>query len=58
MKEMLARFIKDEEGATMVEYGLIVALIAVAGILALTGLGDQLILLWNKITGAIAAAMA
>lgn len=30
MKEMVKRFLKDEEGATMVEYGLMVALIAIA----------------------------
>ena len=34
--------IRDEDGATAIEYGLIAALIAVAAITALTNLGDEL----------------
>ncbi|ABC63092.1 Flp family type IVb pilin [Erythrobacter litoralis] len=33
---------KDEQGATAIEYGLIAALIAVAAIVAMQGLGNQL----------------
>lgn len=33
---------KDEQGATAIEYGLIAALIAVAAITAMQGLGTQL----------------
>ena len=36
------RFIRDESGATAIEYGLIAALIAVAAIAAMQGLGNQL----------------
>ena len=36
-----SRFVRDEEGATAVEYGLMVALIAVAIIVAVTALGDR-----------------
>lgn len=42
MKNLIAKFHKDEEGATMVEYGLIVALIAVVCIVAVTLLGGNL----------------
>jgi len=35
-----SRFIKEEEGASMVEYGLLVALIAVVAILAVTAVGS------------------
>jgi pilus assembly protein Flp/PilA len=38
----LIRFMKDEEGATAIEYGLIAALIAVVIITALTALGGNL----------------
>lgn len=41
---MLKRFmdvIKDEEGATMVEYALMLALIAVVCILAVTAVGEK-----------------
>ena len=35
------RFIRDESGATAIEYGLIAALIAVAAISAMTTLGKK-----------------
>jgi len=36
---MFKRFLKDEAGAAMVEYGLLVGLIAVVSIIAITNLG-------------------
>ena len=42
MRTLFNRFIKDESGATAIEYGLIAALLAVAIIGALTTIGDQL----------------
>jgi len=42
MTSYIARFIKDESGATAIEYGLIVALIAVVIIGAVTTLGSNL----------------
>ncbi len=38
----LIAMIRDEEGATMVEYGLLVALIALVAIVGVTLLGDNL----------------
>ncbi|HEU4322457.1 MAG TPA: Flp family type IVb pilin, partial [Roseiflexaceae bacterium] len=40
--QMLRRFLKDEAGATAIEYGLIAALIAVVLIGALGDLGEAL----------------
>ncbi len=37
---MLQAFLKDDFGATAIEYGLIAALVSVAAIAALTNLGD------------------
>ena len=37
---MLQAFLKDDSGATAIEYGLIAALVSVASIAALTSLGD------------------
>ena len=54
--EKLIRFFKDEEGATAVEYGLIAALIAVAIIVSVTGVGDQLAALFDRIAAALTPA--
>ncbi len=42
MTKFMTRFAKDESGATAIEYGLIVALIAVVIITAVSTLGDKL----------------
>lgn len=39
---MLKRFLKNEDGATAIEYGLIAALIGVAIVGAVSALGDSL----------------
>jgi pilus assembly protein Flp/PilA len=41
MRSMFYRLLKDESGATMIEYGLIAALISVAAIGALTAMGES-----------------
>jgi pilus assembly protein Flp/PilA len=46
-------FINDEEGATAVEYGLLVGLIAVVIIAAVTALGGKLNVLFTAITAAL-----
>lgn len=42
MTKLFARFVKDESGATAIEYGLIAALISVALITGATTLGNKL----------------
>ncbi|MBN9320270.1 MAG: fimbrial protein [Caulobacterales bacterium 68-7] len=42
MSKFVTKFLKDESGATAIEYGLIVALIAVVIITAVTTLGTNL----------------
>ncbi|BAM92571.1 putative Flp/Fap pilin component [Bradyrhizobium oligotrophicum S58] len=42
MKNLVARFVKDESGATAIEYGLIAAGISLAIIAAVNGLGSSL----------------
>ena len=42
MKELLKRIWKDEDGQRMVEYGLIIAGIAIAIIIVLFALGDDI----------------
>jgi pilus assembly protein Flp/PilA len=42
MKNLIARFVKDESGATAIEYGLIAAGISLAIITVVNGLGTNL----------------
>jgi pilus assembly protein Flp/PilA len=42
MKTLVTRFVKDESGATAIEYGLIAAGISVAIIAVVNGLGTKL----------------
>jgi len=51
--QSLAKFWRDEEGATAAEYGIIAALIAVAIIGAVTLLGNQLKAVFGKVTSAM-----
>ncbi len=54
MKEKLLRFLKDEEGATAVEYGIMVALIAAVIITAVTSIGDTLNNTFTSVANTIA----
>jgi pilus assembly protein Flp/PilA len=42
MKNLIARFVKDESGATAIEYGLIAAGISLAIIAVINGIGGTL----------------
>ena len=53
MTNVFARFIKDESGATAIEYGLIAALIAVAAITAMTSVGTSLIAKFTRVSSAL-----
>jgi pilus assembly protein Flp/PilA len=46
----LINFVKDESGATAIEYGLIAALVAVGLIAALTALGDSLSAIFTRVS--------
>lgn len=54
MPKFVARFVRDESGATAIEYGLIVALIAVVVITAFTTLGKNLNNNVQKVADAVA----
>ena len=45
--------VRDEEGATMVEYGLLVALIALVALGAITTLGTNLSSLFNSVANTL-----
>jgi pilus assembly protein Flp/PilA len=48
--QMLYRFLKEERGATAIEYGLIAALVSVVIITAVATLGDNLTLTFDSIS--------
>ena len=49
--------LKDESGATAIEYGLIAALVSVAAIAALTAMGSSLEQMFNKVSGELSNAV-
>jgi pilus assembly protein Flp/PilA len=56
MQKHVMRFVKDESGATAIEYGLIAALIAVGIITAAQLLGSQISATFNKVRTTMQAA--
>ena len=54
--QLLNRFRRNEDGAALAEYGLLVALIAVVCVVAITALGTQVSTAFSKIASNIAGA--
>ncbi|THK36263.1 Flp family type IVb pilin [Ensifer sp. MPMI2T] len=58
MKTIFCRLMKDESGATAIEYGLIAALISVALIAGATSLGNSLDTTFNGLGSKITTSTA
>ena len=56
MKNLISRFVKDQSGATAIEYGLIAAGISVAIITVVNTLGSQLKSTFTNISSQLATA--
>jgi pilus assembly protein Flp/PilA len=56
MKSLVSRFLKDESGATAIEYGLIAGLVSVVIITVLGLVGTQLTAVFTKIKDALIVA--
>jgi pilus assembly protein Flp/PilA len=56
MKKLFSRFMKDESGATAIEYGLIAALIAVAIIVSVGLVGNETSVTFNKVKSTLTNA--
>lgn len=56
--KFINKLFRDEAGATAIEYGLIAALIAVAAITAMQGLGNELQTTFNTTSSAMQGANA
>jgi pilus assembly protein Flp/PilA len=57
LKNFFARFINDQAGATVIEYGLIAALISVVCIAGMTFVGAGLQGVYNAVSAAITPAL-
>ncbi len=55
---MFSRFMKDESGATAIEYGLIAAIISVGIIAALSSVRDQLKATFTSVSTSLTPAAA
>ncbi|MGX7925806.1 Flp family type IVb pilin [Tsuneonella sp. HG094] len=53
--QFIKKLVRDEAGATAIEYGLIAALIAVAAIVAMQSLGNSLSATFTEVSGAMDA---
>ena len=53
MLHTLKSMIRDEQGASMVEYGLLVSLIALVAIVGVTAVGTKLNTLFNNVAGSL-----
>ncbi|UUZ70744.1 Flp family type IVb pilin [Polaromonas sp. P1(28)-8] len=54
----IKKFIREEDGVTAIEYGLIAALIAVVIIASVTIVGTQLVAVFTAISDALALALS
>ncbi len=57
MSAFLKNILADQSGATAIEYGLILGLIAIAMIGALQGVADTTIRMWDRVKNEGVAAM-
>ncbi|MGA7262028.1 MAG: Flp family type IVb pilin [Stellaceae bacterium] len=54
MRKLINRFRRDDEGAALVEYGMLVGLIAVICVVAVTTLGTEVSQAFSKIASGLA----
>jgi pilus assembly protein Flp/PilA len=57
MVNVITGILKDESGATAIEYGLIAALVSVAAIAALTAMGTSLETMFNRVSNELSGAV-
>jgi pilus assembly protein Flp/PilA len=57
MKNLLKRFVDEESGATMVEYAIMVALIAVVAIVVVGLVGDQVTAAFQSVETGLSGAV-
>lgn len=56
MKNLIVRFVREEEGQDLIEYALLAAFISLAAVLAIQGLGSAVNSVYNTISSTLGAA--
>jgi pilus assembly protein Flp/PilA len=56
MKQIISRLVTEEEGATIIEYVLLAALIAVVAVGAITALGNKVSTQYTNVAGKVPSA--
>jgi Flp pilus assembly pilin Flp len=56
LTDLIARIVREDEGQDMVEYALVLGVIAIAGITAIIALGPKVADLWNDANTGVPAA--
>ena len=54
--ERIRKFFKDESGANIVEYALLMVLVAIAAIAGMTLLGTNILARFNQVAGTVGTA--
>jgi pilus assembly protein Flp/PilA len=57
MHKLIDRFRREEEGAALVEYGMLVGLIAVLCVIAVTTLGTEVSTAFSRISNALSTGL-
>ena len=58
MKNLIARFIREDEGQDIIEYSLLAAFISISGYLILQNIGQSVNTIYSKVQTATTAAAA
>ena len=56
MKNLMARFVREEEGQDIIEYALLAAFISISGYLILQSIGTQVNSIYTKVQTATSSA--
>ena len=58
MKNLIVRFVREEAGQDLIEYGLLVGIITVGAIAAITSIGPKVASYFNALDGKLVAVPA
>jgi Flp pilus assembly pilin Flp len=53
MKTLFTKFVRDEEGQDLIEYGLLIGIITTACVAAISGIGGKVVTYYTGLAGAL-----